>query len=314
MVRGVDGTAAGASLHPWAEEFLSYLTVERGAARNTLEAYRRDLRAYHAFLESRGIDGPAGATREDVHAFVVALQRGGYAPASVARTIAAVRSLHAFLVREGFANDHPAGKVPTPKKPVRLPKALRVEYVDKLLNQPFPEGPPGMRDRAVLEVLYGCGLRVSELVGLDLPQVDLEHGLVRVRGKGGKDRAVPIAGAAASALGVYLDDGRPHLHAKRSRRPPDRQAAFVNLRGGRLSRQAVFALVKKYGGRVGIDLHPHALRHSFATHLLDGGADLRAVQEMLGHSDISTTQVYTHVSVEHLREEYLSTHPRAGQG
>lgn len=312
MARGRNGVTEGVPLHPWAEEFLSYLTVERGAARNTVEAYRRDLRAYLVFLETRGVDGPADVTRDDVLGFVAALQGAGYAPASTARAVATVRSFHAFLVREGFVTGHPAGRVPAPKKPARLPRALGIDDVRKLLAQAFPDGPPGMRDRAILEVLYGCGLRVSELVGLDLLHLDLAHGLVRVRGKGGKDRVVPIAGAAASALAVYLEHGRLHLRAKRTRTPADRQAAFVNLRGGRLSRQAVFALTKRYGGQVGIDLHPHALRHSFATHLLEGGADLRAVQEMLGHSDISTTQIYTHVGVEHLREEYLSTHPRAG--
>jgi len=299
-------------LHSSAEEFLTYLAVERGASRNTLAAYRRDLRAYCAALAGRGVGDPATATREDVTAFIVELQRKGLAPASVERAVAAVKSFHKFLVREGIAEDHPAGAVPLPKKPTRLPDVVSIEDVDRLLSQPFPEGPVGMRDRAALEVLYGCGLRVSELTGLDLLDIDLREGFVRVRGKGDKDRVVPVAGAAAEALQAYLEGGRPHLRAKRQRRPADPSALFVNVRGGRLTRQAVFGLVKRYGGRVGLDIHPHTLRHSFATHLLEGGADLRALQELLGHSDISTTQVYTHVGLAHLREEYLTTHPRAG--
>jgi integrase/recombinase XerD len=298
-------------LHSSAEEFLSYLTVERGASRNTLAAYRRDLGAYQSLLESRGVDDPARATREDVGAFVVALQRRGLAPASVERAVAAVKSFHKFLVREGLAKDHPAGRVPLPKKPSRLPDVVSIEDVERLLSQPFPENPAGLRDRAMLETLYGCGLRVSELVGLDVLDVDLHEGILRVRGKGDKERVVPIAGVAVAAIDEYLEHGRPHLRAKRSRSAVDPSAVFVNVRGGRLTRQAVFGVVKRHGGRVGLDIHPHTLRHSFATHLLEGGADLRALQEMLGHADISTTQVYTHVGIAHLREEYLSTHPRA---
>jgi integrase/recombinase XerD len=163
----------------------------------------------------------------------------------------------------------------------------------------------------VLETLYGCGLRASELIGLDLTELDLDAGVLRVRGKGDKDRVVPVTGVAADALRDYLAHGRPFLRTKKAIRPADPAAVFVNVRGTRLSRQTVFATVKRYGSRVGLELHPHTLRHSYATHLLEGGADLRAVQEMLGHADISTTQVYTHVGIAHLREEYLSTHPRA---
>ena len=300
-----------APLHSSVEEFLSHLTAERGASRNTLAAYRRDLRAYESLLRSRGVSDPALATREDIGAFVFALQQRELAPASVERPLAAVKSFHKFLVREGLAEDHPAGRVPLPKKPSRLPDVVSIEDIEKLLSQPFPEDPAGMRDRAILETLYGCGLRVSELTGIDLLDLDLNEGILRVRGKGDKDRVVPIAGVAATAIDEYLRHGRPHLKAKRSRRASDPSAVFVNVRGGRLTRQAVFGVVKRYGGRAGLDIHPHTLRHSFATHLLEGGADLRALQEMLGHADISTTQIYTHVGIAHLREEYLSTHPRA---
>ena len=298
-------------LRPAAEEFISYLTVERGASHHTLSAYRRDLRAYGEVLEARGVSDPANADREDVSAFVYALQVRGLAPASVERSIAAVKSFHKFLVREGLAEDHPAGRVPLPRKPQHLPDVIGIGEVERLLAQPFPETPAGLRDRAVLETLYGCGLRASELIGLDLTELDLDAGVLRVRGKGDKDRVVPVGGVAADALRDYLAHGRPFLRTKKAIRPADPAAVFVNVRGTRLSRQTVFATVKRYGARVGLELHPHTLRHSFATHLLEGGADLRAVQEMLGHADISTTQVYTHVGIVHLREEYLSTHPRA---
>ncbi|MDY0088438.1 MAG: site-specific tyrosine recombinase XerD [Coriobacteriia bacterium] len=299
------------ALHSSAEEFITYLTVERGASRNTLAAYTRDLCAYCATLRERGVSDPAQATREDVSAFVLALNKRGLAPSSIERSVAAVKSFHKFLVREGLATDHPAGRIPLPKKPERLPDVVSIEDIGRLLGQPFGQEPSGLRDRAALEVLYGCGLRVSELVGLDILDIDLAEGLIRVRGKGDKDRIVPVAGVASSALDEYFRHGRPFLRAKHTRGRSDPSAVFVNVRGGRLTRQAVFGMVKRYGSRVGLDIHPHTLRHSFATHLLDGGADLRSLQEMLGHADISTTQVYTHVGLAHVREEYLSTHPRA---
>ncbi len=298
-------------LHSSAEEFLSHLAVERGSSRNTLAAYRRDLRAYSVALGARGVADPASASAEDVAAFVRALQQRGLAPASVERAVAAVKSFHRFCVREGLAADHPAGRVPLPKKPRRLPDVVSIDDVDRLLSQPFPEGPAGLRDRAILETLYGCGLRVSELIGLDHADLSLEDGVLRVRGKGDKERVVPVAGEAKAALAAYLAHGRPFLRSRKRVRGADASAVFVNVRGGRISRQAVFEMVRRYGGRVGIDIHPHTLRHSFATHLLEGGADLRALQEMLGHADIATTQIYTHVELSHLREEYLSTHPRA---
>jgi integrase/recombinase XerD len=194
---------------------------------------------------------------------------------------------------------------------VRLPDVISVDDALKLLSQPFPDGPVGYRDRAVLETLYGCGLRVSELTGLDLSAIDLESGFIRVFGKGSKERLVPIAGQAVIAVREYLQHGRPFLRAKKAARRPDPDALFLNVRGGRLTRQAVFGIVRDYGAKVGLQLHPHTLRHSFATHMLQGGAELRALQEMLGHADISTTQVYTHVDRTHVREEYLTTHPRA---
>lgn len=293
------------------EQFLGYLSVERGASAHTLAAYGRDLTTYLDFLCSRGIAGLDAVTRDDLTAWVVSLRARGLAPTTVARKVSAVKSFHRFLAREGVTATHPAAGLPLPKAPERLPDVVSIADADKLLSQPFPDSPSGLRDRAMLETLYGCGLRVSELVGLDTGDVDLAEGLVRVFGKGGKERVVPIAGAAARALGAYLTRGRPNLRAKTARSRQDPSAVFLSARGARLTRQAVFGIVRRYGGRVGLALHPHTLRHSFATHMLEGGADLRALQEMLGHADIATTQIYTHVDRRHIREEYLTTHPRA---
>jgi len=294
-----------------AEEFLAYLGVERGASPNTVTAYRADLTVYLEVLQDRGVADPDTVTRDDLTAYVRLLRDSGLAPSTVERKVASVKSFHKFLVREGVTENHPTAQIPLPKVPDRLPDPVSVEDVERLLSQPFPDGPSGLRDIAVLEVLYGCGLRASELTGLDLHDLGLDEGFIQVRGKGDKERVVPVGGAASRALSVYLEHGRPFLKTKKAVSRQDPSAVFVNVRGGRLSRQAIFVIVKKYGGRVGLDLHPHTLRHSFATHMLQGGADLRALQEMLGHSDISTTQVYTHVDRQHIREEYLSTHPRA---
>jgi integrase/recombinase XerD len=285
--------------------------VERGASPHTIDAYRRDLAAYTVFLASRGVTGPDHVTREDVIAYISALRDRGLAPSSVERKVASAKSFHKFLVREGITENHPTASMPLPKVPKRLPEVVSIAEVDRMLSQPFPQTPAGMRDRAILEVLYGCGLRVSELTGLDLTDIDLADGFLRVFGKGSKERVVPIAGAALRTLSDYLAHGRLLLRPKSSRSRQDPAAVFLNQRGGRMTRQTVFTTVRAYAGRVGLDMHPHTLRHSFATHMLEGGADLRSLQDMLGHSDISTTQIYTHVDRSHLREEYLSTHPRA---
>jgi integrase/recombinase XerD len=296
------------------DEFLGYLALERGASPHTLAAYRRDLSGYSAFMAGRGIDGPDAIERADLTAWLASLRDAGLAPSTIERRVAAAKSFHRFLVREGLATTHPTADLPLPATPDRLPDVVSIADVDRLLSQPFPDDASGLRDRAILEVLYGCGLRVSELVGLDAGDWDRSAGLLRVVGKGDKERVVPIAGAAQRALSEYLASGRPHLHAAKSHRMTDPSAVFLNRRGGRLTRQAIHRMVRAYGGRVGLDLHPHTLRHSFATHLLEGGADLRTLQEMLGHADITTTQIYTHVDRTHLVEEYLSTHPRARLG
>jgi integrase/recombinase XerD len=292
-------------------DYLGYLSVERGASAHTISAYARDLRNYAEFLDARGVGVPDAVSPNDVTAFAADLRVRGLASSTIERRMAAVKGFHRFLVRESITQNHPTARLPLPKVPKRLPDVISIEEADKLLGQPFADSPLGLRDRAIIETLYGSGVRVSELTGLDLTDMDLAEGFLRVFGKGGKERLAPVGGLAVHALQAYLSHGRPQLHPKRSLRAADSSAVFLNARGTRISRQAVFNIVRSHGKRVGLELHPHTLRHSFATHLLEGGADLLALQEMLGHSDISTTQVYTHVDRRHVREEYLSTHPRA---
>lgn len=289
------------------DEFLSYLTVERGSSANTIEGYGRDLARYARFLGERGTYDADEVTREDVEAFAASFAELDYAAASAERALAAVRGMHAFLVEDRICDTNPARDVPSPKRPERLPHALSIDQARALVEQPFAQTPAAQRDRTILEVLYGCGLRVSELCGLDLREVLLDEELLRVFGKGSKERVVPITGAANQVLRAYLDAWRPQLLRGRVS-----NAVFLNQRGGRLTRQSAHAICEKYGRVVGIEgLHPHMLRHSFATHLVEGGADLRVVQELLGHANISTTQIYSHVDRTHIRWEYLTAHPRA---
>ncbi len=305
------------------DDYLAYLTAERGASRNTVLAYGRDLRAWCEWLAcERGATDLAVATRQDVEAYEAVLRLAGKAPSSVERALSAIKGLHRFLYAEGYAETLPTAEVRLPKKPERLPDVISIQKAGELLDQAFPATPAGERDHTILEVLYGCGLRVSELCGLDLPQVFLDEGFLRVFGKGSKERLVPLVGAAHEALASYLAHGRQALFVRgaatrgaRGHGPDparDAGAVFLNARGGRITRQSVYRIVERAGAAVGIaGLHPHTLRHSFATHMLSGGADLRVVQEILGHADISTTQIYTHVDREHIREEYLLAHPRA---
>lgn len=296
---------------PQIAEFLGYLVAERGASPRTVDAYRRDLQQYAELLRDRGVAMLDEAGRDDVTAFIERLRSRGLAPSTVERKAAAVKSYHKFLVRTGASERLPTAQVPLPKVPERLPDVISIDDADRLLAQPFPADACGLRDRALLETLYGCGIRASELTGLDVADLDLDEGFMRVFGKGSKERLVPVAGAAELALRAYLRAGRPMLRKKRSLVAQDGSALFLNAHGGRLTRQSVHALVQRYGRRVGLELHPHTLRHSYATHMLEGGADLRSLQELLGHADISTTQMYTHVDRTHIRAEYLSTHPRA---
>ena len=286
---------------------MGYLAFERGSSSHTVEAYGRDLERYVKALEEKGVTEPDDVTRPLIEEHLEHLAEEGYAPSSVERALSAIKSFHRFMLQEEMSSVSPAAALPLPKRAERLPDVLSVRQALALLDQPFPKTAAGQRDRAIIEVLYGCGLRVSELTGLDVGAVSLEDEVVRVIGKGSKERLVPLMGSAHEALAEYLSDWRGELVSSRSG-----AAVFLNVRGGRISRQSVFAIVERAGRVVGIDgLHPHTLRHSFATHMLQGGADIRIVQELLGHSSIQTTQLYTHLDRSHLRMAYLSAHPRA---
>jgi integrase/recombinase XerD len=295
--------------------WLAHLDVERGAARNTLASYRRDLRRYVAFLEEQGVTDPAQVDEAQVTGFVVALREGDaehppLTSTSVARSLVAVRGLHRFLLLEGVTANDPASDVRPPSAPKRLPKAISTSQVEQLLEASSVGGTPSsLRDRALLEVLYGCGARISEATGLDVDDLDLEGGAVRLLGKGGKERVVPIGSFARSAVQEYLVRARPGFAVRGTGTP----ALFLNTRGGRLSRQSAWAALRASAERAGLStsISPHTLRHSFATHLLDGGADVRVVQELLGHASVTTTQIYTLVTAERLREVYAAAHPRA---
>jgi integrase/recombinase XerD len=298
-----------------------WLTVERGLAANSLAAYRRDLRRYERFLRSAGIDDPTAIGEGTVSRYVEYLgtltvadgdTETRLAPASIARGLVAVRSFHRFCVSEGLLDSDPSEQVGAPRVPQGIPKALDEPQIDAILHSVVGDAPRAQRDRAILEVLYATGVRISELVGLDLADIDLDDGIARVLGKGDKERVVPMGRAARSELRTYCADGRLALRSPRSARR-DADAVFLNARGGRLTRQGCWQLVRRAGERVGLGerLSPHVLRHSCATHMLDHGADIRVVQELLGHASVSTTQVYTKVSPERLRAVYESAHPRA---
>ncbi len=299
-----------------AEEYLSWLEVERGRSPRTLAAYRRDLGTYQEGLGDRGIDQASSA---DVAAHLELLRRTHHA-SSVARALSSMRGFHRFLVEEGLRGDDPTLDLPSVSVTDLLPKALSEEETEQLLGAVVGTGPMVLRDRALLEVLYGTGARVSEVVGLDLGDVvaaveGTDLPLLRVLGKGDKERVVPIGGLARAALADWLSgQGRPLLEPKKWARRSDATAVFLNARGGRLTRVGVFGVVKKYAGRVGLadKVSPHVLRHSCASHMLGRGADVRVVQELLGHASIATTQRYTKVSAEHLRRAYEGAHPRAG--
>ncbi|CAK7015266.1 MAG: Tyrosine recombinase XerD [Paraeggerthella hongkongensis] len=290
-------------------EYLAHLRIERGSSPLTVSAYASDLRDFAAFLDARGVKSVGDVQRETIVAYEADLFGRAYAAATVDRHVSVLKGFYRFLVREGHVRRNPTDTLQLPKAPDRLPDVLSAAQVESMLSDPPERASIPLRNRAILEVLYGCGLRVSECVGLDLGDAVLEEGYLRILGKGGKERVSPISGAALRSLADYLDEGRPGL-AKPDAKPTS--AVFLNARGGRLTRQSVHAIVAEAGRSVGVtNLHPHTLRHSFATHMLEGGADLRVIQEILGHSDISTTQIYTHINRAHMREEYLRAHPRA---
>jgi len=300
--------------------------VERGLAASTVGSYRRDLLRYAAVLAGRGKTRLGDVTPADVAEFLASLREGdaghaALAVSSAARAVVAVRGLHAFAVAQGLADTDPAREVAPPSPPRRLPRAITLAEVERLLDAAGPgpgEGsadPRLLRDRALLEFLYGTGARISEATGLDIDELELgADPMVRLAGKGGKHRVVPVGGYAARALEAYLVRARPGLAAA-SRRATASPAVFLNARGGRLTRQGAWGVLHAAAGRVGLppesDVSPHTLRHSFATHMLDGGADIRVVQELLGHASVTTTQVYTLITVERLREVYATSHPRA---
>lgn len=290
-------------LEPQVEVYLSALAVERGLSRNTVTAYRGDLEGYLAFLEGEE------PTPELVDGYLASLHERGMEASTVARKLAAVRGFHRFLVAEGESEEDPTRFAETPRSRLGFPKALDVHEAIGLVEAPPTDTVLGRRDRAMLETLYGTGVRVSELVGLDLAELDLDTRSALVTGKGSKQRLVPLGRPAAEAIEDYLP-GRLEL-----RRPGDDPGAvFLNARGGRLTRQGVFGIVRKHAQRAGIPaarISPHVLRHSAATHMVEGGADLRTVQEILGHASVSTTQVYTRMSLRHLHEVYVEAHPRA---
>lgn len=301
-----------AELPEEAEEFLTWLLAEKGRSANTLAAYRRDLQAYVAALSRRGRT-ISDASSRDVDAFANERRTDGAAPSSVARTMTAVRTMHRFLVEEGRRSDDPTADFEGVKVPAGLPKALTEEQVDRLLQSPSGIEPIDRRDRALLELLYATGARISEACGLSMGDVDLDIGMVRLYGKGSKERLVPIGRMAREALHIWLEQGRADFVPRRWSSRQDAEAIFLDRRGRRLGRQAAWAIVTRHGQRAGLrlQLSPHVLRHSCATHMLDHGADLRIVQEMLGHASISTTQVYTRVSQEKLLTDYRAAHPRA---
>lgn len=290
------------------EEFIHYLAVERGLADNTLDSYNRDLRQFLGFLENEKAGDIQKATRNMIMSYLLFLQKRGRATATVSRHLAALKSFYHFLLREKYIDKDPTANLESPKLEKKLPRILTVNEVEKLLNQPKGGDPGGLRDKAMLELLYATGIRVSELISLEVNHINLDMGYIRCFGKGSKERIVPVGSLARKCVNEYLQKGRAKLIKNRSE-----QALFVNQHGRKLTRQGFWKIIKKYAKKAGIskEITPHTLRHSFATHLLENGADLRSVQEMLGHADITTTQIYTHLTKGRLREVYAKSHPRA---
>jgi integrase/recombinase XerD len=293
-------------------DFLAYMELERGVAQNTLQSYRSDLLQFGAFLERRGTTAE-DAGPGDVGDFLTGLAAGNgddapVATATIQRKAAALRSFYRHLRREGVRDSDPTAGLSTPRKSQKLPHVLGRAEVQRLLDQPKGTDPVALRDRALLELMYACGLRASEAISLEPRHLDLRDGVARVLGKGSKERIVPIGREAVKAVEIYLRRGRPALVGTR-----EQPRLFVNFRGGALTRQGLYKVIERHARTAGLSgkMSPHTLRHSFATHLLAGGCDLRSVQEMLGHADVSTTQLYTHLSSEHLKDAYFKAHPRS---
>lgn len=290
------------------QNYTNYLTVEKGLAKNTLESYRRDLDKFIAYMHKQKITSPEMVDQKAINLYIGDLNKKGRATSTISRCIASIRSFFTFLLQEGIIENNPALELESPRIEKKLPRVLTTREVDLLLCQPKPGEHNGLRDKAMLELLYASGIRVSELVDLNITDFDPKVGYLRCQGKGMKERIVPIGTMAINYVSEYLDNSRAKL-LKKNGEP----ALFVNHHGGRMTRQGFWKILKKYARKSNIegDITPHTLRHSFATHLLENGADLRSVQEMLGHSDISTTQIYTQITRRKIREVYDKTHPRA---
>lgn len=288
--------------------FLNYLAVEKGLALNTLVSYRFDLRDFFSYCHKKELSSPTQINRQTVKAYLLRLHRKNLTPATISRHLAAIRSFYRFLLNEERVSIDPTDNLESPPLVQHLPQVLTLQEVEVLLRQPSPVKPAGLRDKAMLELLYATGMRVSELISLELEHLNLEHGFVLALGKGSRERIIPLGSAAARYVSLYLTQGRPKLLKNKRTK-----ILFVNQRGTRLTRQGFWKIIKKYARQAGIkkEIAPHTIRHSFATHLLENGADLRSVQELLGHVDITTTQIYTHLTDVRLREVYNQTHPRA---
>ncbi|NLZ93345.1 MAG: site-specific tyrosine recombinase XerD [Firmicutes bacterium] len=289
-------------------DFIYYISVEKGLAANTLEAYNRDLHAFCTYLKKANINDFKEVTRNNIIGYLQTLKKSGKATSTLSRNMASIRSFYSYLFQERLIVENPTVDLESPKLEKKLPRVLTTQEVDLLLEQPDVQQVAGIRDKAMLEVIYATGIRVSELMSLDVLDVNLEAGFIRCTGKGAKERIIPMGSVAVHYVSEYLNRSRPKLI-----RSHDEEAMFVNQHGKRLTRQGFWKILKKYVRKAGIvkGITPHTLRHSFATHLLENGADLRSVQEMLGHADISTTQIYTQVTRSKLRDIYKKTHPRA---
>lgn len=290
------------------KEFIYFLSVEKGLSSNTLESYRRDLQKFFLFLQEKNINNIEHISRTDLTDFLLKQKEKGLAPTTLTRNLASIRSFYQFLLKEQIITENPSTDLETPKTEKKLPRVLSFNEIELLLEQPETKNVIGLRDKAMLELLYATGIRVSELVSLNVKEVNFKMGFIKCSGKGNKERMIPLGSVAIRSIQEYLKNSRPKILKQK-----EEKALFVNQQGSRLTRQGFWKILKKYALKAGIqtDITPHTLRHSFATHLLENGADLRSVQEMLGHADIATTQIYTHVARRKIKEIYDQTHPRA---
>jgi len=290
------------------DQFLNHLSLEVGLSANTIDSYGRDLKRYIKFLQERKVDSVDKITGKYITDLIVLMSKMGLRPSSIARNLTSIRSFHKFLVTEGYSDSNPAGALESPKLWRKLPTVLNVKEIEKLLDKPTEDDPLSLRDKAILEFLYATGVRISELIKIKRKDVLSEVELVRVTGKGQKERIIPVGKIALGSVKRYLQEARPKLAKQNSE-----DFLFLNRRGGSFSRMGLWKILRKYVMQAGIKkkVSPHTIRHSFATHLLKAGADLRAVQEMLGHADISTTQIYTHLDREYLKQEHRDYHPRS---